>query len=132
MEKVININERLEIKKRKKQMQRYRGKIEAIHKLVHCSSCHQKCAMCGHQIGHKNSPDHSQAANFGIKFCEDCQGEFEEFISESRGKKRSQIFWHNQEWRHMWSSWLKYRQAINGFLDSPEFKLLSKEFETQS
>ena len=132
MEKVVNIKERIESKNQKKQLAKYRGKIESIQKLIQCSSCHFRCAMCGQHRGDEDSAFSAPSSPSGLKFCEDCQGEFEEFLSISSRGKRPKVFWHNKEWVHMWSAWLNYRRAMNGFLNSSEFKLLLEEFDTDS
>ena len=31
----------------------------------------------------------------------------------------------------MWSAWLSYQQAIDDFMDSPEFNVLLEELDTQ-
>ena len=132
MEKIVNIKERIESKKQKKQLAKYRGKIEAIKELIQCASCHFRCAMCGQLTDVKDPASGAPSSPLGLKFCEDCQGEFEEFLSISSRGKRPKVFWHNKEWVHMWSAWLNYRRAMNGFLNSPEFKLLLEEFDTDS
>ena len=132
MEKVINIEERLEHKKQKKQLEQNRGKIEAIQKIVRCSSCHFRCVMCGHHLQDSDSSDSSPSSSFGFAFCKNCGAEFEDFLAVSRGKSRPDVLWHNREWLKMWSAWLDYRQAMNGFVDSPEFKSLLEEIDKQS
>ena len=65
-------------------------------------------------------------------FCDNCREEFEDFISSSKGKKHHRVFWHNKEWKEMWSAWLNYKQAIADFINSREFKLLLEELDNQS
>lgn len=124
MKKIISFEERIEHKRQKERLEQYRGKIETIQKVLHCSSCHLKCAMCGSQIDGSVShvPGH-----LGLQFCQCCKEEFEEFLAIRKGQKESDLFWHNKEWREMWSSWLEYRKAMSAFLRSAEFKLLLEE-----
>jgi transcription elongation factor Elf1 len=122
MDKVVNIEERIEGQKQKKQLERHRGKIEAIQKLIQCTSCHMRCAMCGHHL--KDA--------FAFAFCENCRDEFDDFLSISKGEKPPDVFWHNKEWIDMLSAWLNYRQAVNGFMNSPEFRLLLEELDPES
>jgi len=120
MDKIVSIRDRIESKKQKNQIAQNRQKIEAIQKVIQCSFCHFRCAMCGHHIKVTDSlPDSSP----GYAFCEQCRGEYEDFLSISRGE-HSDVFWHNKEWVNMWSSWIKYRQGMTGFINSREFKLL--------
>jgi hypothetical protein len=132
MNKIFHIDERRERKKERSQLERYRGKIEATQRLIQCMSCQMRCAICGHHLEGANSPADSLSCSLGLSFCESCKGEFEEFLSISKGDKRPDVFWHNKEWINMFSAWLNYRQALNGFVNSPEFKLLVKEIETES
>jgi hypothetical protein len=131
MDKVVDIKKRIESKKQKRQLKQYRGKMAAIQKIIQCSSCHHRCAMCGLYLRSTDSPRDSSPSSLGYTFCESCRGEFEDFETTFRGKKPSDLFWHNKEWEKMWSVWLSYRRAITGFKDSPEFKLLLEDLDTQ-
>jgi len=87
--------------------------------------------MCGLYLKPGDSTNHSHSTQSEYTFCENCKGEFEEFLAISRGEKQPHLFWHNEEWMNMWSTWLNHRKAINRFIDSPEFKLLLEEIGTQ-
>jgi hypothetical protein len=126
MDKIVSLKDRIEHKQKRIQRERYRGKIGTLKKIIQCSSCQHKCAMCGLQIDEGRSPTVPHPP-IGMMLCECCRDEFEDFLSSTRGKKRNDIFWHNQEWKKMWSAWLNYRKAINEFTDSPEFRLLLEE-----
>lgn len=132
MEKVVSIREKLKRREQNRQLKRYRGKIKVIQKVAQCSSCHLKCAMCGQYLDESDFPsDNPETSVHEYIFCEDCQGEYEDFLSFSKGMKNPKVFWHNKEWAKMWSAWLDYQQAINGFVDSREFRLLIEEQNTQ-
>ena len=131
MDKIVNIEKRIESRKQKKKLKEHRGKIVAIQKIVQCSSCHLRCAMCGVYLKEVDSPSDS-VPTLEHTFCNGCRGEFEDYCSVFKDKKPSDIFWHNKEWENMWSAWLHYRKAITGFMNSPEFKLLLEELKTQS
>ena len=126
-DKIVSLRERLENKKQKEQLEQYRGKVETVQKMIQCSSCHVRCAMCGHHVKAKDASTHPHTSSLGLTFCASCKREFEDFLSISRGKEKSEVFWHNKEWIKMWSAWLNYRQAMTAFVDSPEFKLLLEE-----
>ena len=130
MKKVVNIEGRIESKKQKRQLELYRVKVDAIKKVIHCSSCHFKCAMCGLQVRETDS-SYNSISSLGYTFCESCRGEFEDFLSISRGEKSPDLFWQNKEWISMWAAWLKYQETIAGFMNSSEFKLLLKELDSQ-
>ncbi len=130
MNKVLNITSRLEDKKRKHQIEIYRDKIETVQRFVQCSSCHFKCAMCGHHFENTESiypPSSSPSPGFYL--CESCRAEFEDFLKITSGKKGSDVFWHNKEWVKLWSSWLDFRQAIGDFKNSAEFEQITKNFD---
>jgi len=131
MEKIVNIQGRIESKKQKEQLRLKRGKIEAIQKVIQCSSCQLRCAMCGLHIKVTES-HHDSDSPFEHSFCDSCRGEFEDFLSVSKGEKHSDVFWHNDAWVHMWKAWVNYRKAITGFINSPEFKLLVEELNKQA
>lgn len=120
MDKIVNIRDRIESQRQKKQIEQNRQKIDAIQKVIQCSLCHFRCAMCGLHIKATDFPPHSSP---GYAFCEQCRGEYEAFLAISKGE-HSDVFWHNKEWVNMWSAWIKYRQAMTSFINSPEFKLL--------
>ena len=130
MDKIVNLEERIEDREKKKQLKQYRGKIETLKKIIQCTSCHFKCAMCGLQMEARCPSREAHLAPIGLILCESCRDEFEDFLSTSRGVNRSDIFWHNQEWKDMWSAWLKYRKSINTFMDSSEFRLLLEEINS--
>jgi hypothetical protein len=124
MNKIIDMQEKIEGKKQKEQLDKYRGRVETIQKIVQCSSCHLRCAMCGLQV---SVADPADKTPFGFTLCEGCKSEFEEYVAISRAKKTPDVFWHNREWLEIWSAWLSYRKAINAFTASREFKLLVEE-----
>ena len=129
MDKIVNIEKRLEKKKRKEHLERYRNKIRSLQRSIQCSSCHLRCAMCGFHIEAKAASDQNFKLSHGFALCEDCRVEFEDFISLSRDGVSSELFWHNTEWREMWSAWLRYRDALKAFIASPEFNLMLDELD---
>jgi hypothetical protein len=126
MKKIISLEERIEDKRQKELLEQYRGKIETIQKILQCSSCHMKCAMCGAQI---DGPGTGCQVHSGLQFCDCCGEEFQEFLAIKKGQKEPHLFWHNQEWKEMWSTWLDYRRAMSAFLRSAEFRLLQEELK---
>jgi len=94
-------------------------------KMIQCSSCYFRCAMCGMPVERSSAVKSSP----GLTFCEGCRQEFEEYQDISRGKKQPELFWHNKEWQNIWSSWLGYRRALSEFMKSRGFKLLIEEMD---
>lgn len=122
MEKILNITGRIEEKKQKQQAESYRNKIETAQRIVRCSSCHFRCAMCGYHLESSDRSSSQVLSHLDLCLCENCRNDFEEFLSMRNGKKESDIPWHNKAWLKLWSSWVDYQQAIREFSDSDEFK----------
>ena len=126
MEKVLSITARLEAKRRKQQVEAYREKFEAVQRVLQCSACHFKCAMCGrHQkVAESSGPPPTDPIESTL--CESCRSEFEAFkkISEE-GRSGPDVFWHNDEWVELWACWLDYQRAINKFRNSFDLKQLT-------
>ncbi|MFC1532949.1 hypothetical protein ACFLZG_07270 [Thermodesulfobacteriota bacterium] len=131
MEKIVNIRERIENRKNKNRLKQYQNKIDAIQKVTQCSSCNLKCAMCGKYLDVKDPFYDPDTSDCEYTFCESCGGEFEDFLSLSKGEENPQVFWHNKEWKKMWSAWLSYQQAIDDFMDTQEYKIMLEELDTQ-
>jgi hypothetical protein len=130
MTKIVDIHDQLERKKKKEHMEKYRGRLDSMQKIIQCSSCRFRCAMCGTQVP---PPGGTPARTpLGLSFCGDCMAEFEEFVSVTKGKKPPEVFWHNQEWIEVWRAWLDYRKAISAFVASKEYTLLLEEPDSDS
>ncbi len=132
MKKIIHLEKEIESRRQKERLEHYRGKMETIQKILQCSSCHLRCAMCGVQIEGTDSTCHSHPATSGLQFCDCCREEFLEYLSIAKGEREPTLFWHNREWKTMWSAWLEYRKAMTAFLRSTEFKLLLEELDNPS
>jgi len=129
MTKIVDIHDQLQKKKKKENLEKYRGRLYSIQKVIQCSSCRFRCAMCGAQV---TSGESAAPTPFGLSFCGDCRAEFEEFVSVTKGRKPPEVFWHNQEWIEVWTAWLDFRKAISAFVASKEYNLLLEELESDS
>jgi len=126
MEKVLNITARLEKKRQKEQVEAYRDKFEAMQRVLQCSACHFKCAMCGRHIKGADSSGPPLSGTVDSNLCESCRSEFDAFQKISKeGRSGSDIFWHNDEWIELWARWLDYRRSISKFRNSFDFKNLT-------
>ena len=126
MEKVLNITARLEDKRRKEQVEAYRDKFEAVQRVLQCSACHFKCAMCNRHI-EKSDPSNSPASPLPeFNLCESCRSEFEAFQKLSQeDQAEPDVFWHNSEWIELWRCWLDYQRSIEKFRNSFDLKKLT-------
>ena len=91
MTKIVDIHDQLQKKKKKENLEKYRGRLYSIQKVIQCSSCRFRCAMCGTQV---TSEESAAPTPFGLSFCGDCRAEFEEFVSVTKGRKPPEVFWH--------------------------------------
>lgn len=131
MEKIINIRERLESQKHEVRRKKHQKKIDTLRRITQCSSCRFKCAMCGQYLDDADLYEGSESSDYGYSFCESCREEFEDFLAVYGKEQNSEVFWHNKEWKRMWSAWLNYRKAVSDFLDSREFDVLLNELDNQ-
>ena len=105
----------------------HRQKAEALQRIVRCSSCQLSCAMCGSHFDVPDTVCPPAPPYPEITLCDSCREEYNDFMSVSKGKKGSDIFWHNTEWVNLWASWLEFHKAIEGFRNSKEYRELIKK-----
>ena len=129
MTKIVDIHDQIQKKKKKEHLEKVKGRSDSIQKIVQCSSCRFRCAMCGIQV---TAGEVAERTPFGLSLCADCMAEFEEFVSMTKGEKAPEVFWHNHEWVEVWRAWLDYRKAISAFSASKEYKLLLEELNSDS
>ncbi|MCD4715769.1 MAG: hypothetical protein K8R45_03385 [Desulfobacterales bacterium] len=122
MTKVLNIEDRLEEKKRKKEVYDHRHKLGTLQRVVQCASCHFRCAMCSYHLEASDSPYPPNSSSADFHLCESCRSEFEDFLKMKDPNEGSHIPWHNKEWKKMWSVWIDYQQAIREFRNSEGYK----------
>jgi len=126
MEKVLDITDRLEDKRRKKQIETYRDKFEAVQRILQCSACHFKCSMCGRQMKGPELSNPPSPTLADSNLCKSCRSEFEDFLKISEeGQNGTNIFWHNKEWMGFWSSWLEHQKSMVRFRNSINFNRLT-------
>jgi len=127
MEKVLSITSRLKDRKRKEQVEEYRDRFEAIQRILQCSACQYKCAMCNRHIDRPDPSDTPPSLPTEFSLCESCRSEFEAFIEASQeGTVEPDVFWHNAEWIELWTCWINYQRSINNFRNSFEFNKLNE------
>lgn len=128
MEKVLNITSRLEHKRRKEQAEEYRDRFQAVQRVLQCSACQYKCAMCNWHIDRSDPSDPPKPSSpTEFTLCESCRAEFEAFRKASQeGSLESDVFWHNKEWLELWRSWLNYQRSIEKFRNSFDFNNISE------
>jgi hypothetical protein len=128
MSKVVCITNQLEKKKLKERTRDLKQKVETVQRIVHCSSCRYRCAMCGLHCEVAHKPATAASPHYPFRLCNNCRSEYEDFLRMARGKEKSRVPWHNDEWMNLWSAWLEYQKALRSFEDSAEFSQLTREF----
>lgn len=127
MDNILNIEDLLQTRRRRRELESKTRRIQALRNLVQCTSCRFRCAMCGCRIG----SDDMQPASFqGLDFvlCENCKTDFDDYKAVVEKKRLPDCFWHNDEWVALWSSWIRYQRAMRSFMNSEEFKQLMHSF----
>lgn len=127
MEKVLSITARLHDKKRKAQVEEYRDRFEAIQRVLQCSACQYKCAMCNRHIERSDSSNPPPSSPGEFSLCDSCRSEFEAFKEASqKGGAEADVFWHNREWIELWECWIKFQRSIDGFRNSLNFNKIAE------
>ncbi|HDR13893.1 MAG TPA: hypothetical protein ENN79_00110 [Desulfobacteraceae bacterium] len=127
MDNLLNIEDLLQTRRRRRELENKTRKVQALRKLVQCTSCRLRCAMCGCRV---DSGDMKTSGFEDLEFvlCESCRTDFDDYKAAFEKKRVSECFWHNKEWMALWSSWIGYQRSIRGFIDSEEFKQLMNSF----
>lgn len=131
MGKIFKLQDRILRKEHRETLKVYRERVETVRKVVQCSSCHYRCAMCGAQLQTTDTWRRPVLSAPGIIFCEGCRKEFDDYIAISRGEREPHVFWHNQAWLDMWTAWLRYKKTVSRFIDTPEFGFLMEELDAE-
>ncbi|MFO8090249.1 MAG: hypothetical protein R6U13_10465 [Desulfatiglandaceae bacterium] len=127
MDNILNIEDLLQTRRRRRELETKTRKVQAVRKLVQCTSCRFRCAMCGGRV----EVDDMQPVKFeelDFVLCENCKTDFDDYKAVVEKKLSSDCFWHNKEWVALWSSWIGYQRAIRSFKNSKEFKQLMHAF----
>ncbi len=125
MDKVLSIEERLQANRRQRELKAGSHKIEAVRKLVQCTSCRMRCAMCGCQVD-DDDPRPSRFGELNFQLCASCRADFDDYKAMADGREVPELFWRNEQWADLWASWLEYQRAIKDFINSDGFKELMK------
>jgi hypothetical protein len=125
MDNVLNIEDRLQANRRRRELETKSHKVEAVRKLVQCTSCRLRCSMCGCQLGGQNLQP-SRFGDLDFALCASCRTDFDDYKAVVEGGQAPDLFWHNEQWMALWSSWTDYQRAIKNFMNSEGFKELMR------
>lgn len=125
MSKIINIQDHIELEKQKKLEEGQKRQVEAVRKVILCSSCRLRCSRCGVQVATPTFCPFCSDLTFNL--CPTCAEEYDEYKRSLDGLKSKDIPWHNQEWEEMWQRWLEYQKALKKYQQSREIRELLKK-----
>ena len=125
MDKVLNLTHRLQDKRRKEQIEVYREKFDTVQRILHCSGCQYKCAMCGYHIETTDAETPTSRRDTEFNLCDSCASEYEDFKRRKQGKMDDAgPFWHTDDWMAFWTAWCEYQRSINRFRHTFNLKQL--------
>ena len=125
MSKVIEIENRLELEKRKKKEAERRRNLAPLLHFLQCVCCRMKCWRCGSQVDVAAQPEPDSRIPFSL--CKSCHEEYSAYEGTQVDGETDPKLWHNQEWKLMWEKWIEYQQAIRNFQQSEEIRELFRE-----
>lgn len=128
MSNVIEIENRLRSARRQKEEAERLKKISVVRKFMECTQCMLKCSKCGAQMDLPEAVNRDTSTPY--RFCLNCQEEYEEYMKHQLGQANDTLYWYNREWQDIWRNWIEYQKALQNYKDSPEFKKLLRELQS--
>ena len=128
MGNIICLDEKIKCTRKKQDAIVRKRKLLAVRKIFRCTHCISKCEKCGVQIRAENKPT---APEFRVpySFCDSCSEEYIEYIDTLTGKKDEALYWRNDAWMKVWSTWIEHQGAVDSYLKSKEFERLLDELK---
>ena len=80
------------------------------------------------RFGRKTGPRFRNSGS-PYSFCDSCSEEYIEYIDTLKGKKDEALYWHNDAWMKVWSTWIEHQGAVDSYLKSKEFEQLLNELK---
>ena len=125
---IISLYEKLKGTRKKQNAIIRKRKLLAVRKIFRCTHCVSKCEKCGVQMAADNHP---KVPGYRVlyNFCDSCSEEYVEYIETLKGNKNEALYWHNDAWMKVWSSWIEHQGAVDSYLKSKEFERLLDELK---
>jgi predicted RNA-binding Zn-ribbon protein involved in translation (DUF1610 family) len=130
MADIISLESKLKLSDKKREKLDRQRKMKMVQKMLRLSQSNAKCEKCGIRI----NPDSSTIQHHlrvPYHFCPDCSEEYIEYIEQLKGNGNPDNYWHNGVWQRVWRAWIDYRNTIDQFVRSKEFRRLLKETKPQ-
>ncbi|WP_213183599.1 hypothetical protein [Desulfosarcina cetonica] len=123
---VISLEKKRECTQDKREADIRKQKLLAVRKIFRCTHCMSKCEKCGIPITVDNRPK-IPAYRIPYTFCEGCAEEYVDYIDTLKGMGNKALYWHNDAWIKVWSTWIEHQGAVDSYMKSKEFERLLKE-----
>jgi hypothetical protein len=128
MANIISLTAKRKCSQEKKDAISRKRKLLAVRKIFRCTHCASKCEKCGVQVGAENRPT-LPAYRLPYAFCQSCAQEYVEYIEALKGNNDVTLYWHNDAWMKVWSTWIEHQGAVDSYLKSKEFEKLLNELK---
>ena len=128
MGNIISLDKKIKFTQQKQDAIVRKRKLLAVRKIFRCTHCAAKCEKCGVQITGENNPE-SPEFRVPYNFCGSCSEEYIDYIERLKGKQNEALYWHNDAWIKVWSTWIEHQGAVDSYLKSKAFQQLLDELK---
>jgi hypothetical protein len=118
LSKIRDLSSILEDRRRKEQLKLNTQRVDSLRRVLQCSLCCLRCSMCGAQMESKGNASCGCSAAETFILCPGCKAEFEDYARSLKGEPIEPLFWHNDDWKRFWSTWVSYQEALFSFRKS--------------
>jgi hypothetical protein len=132
LSKIHDLSGILEDRKKKEQLKLNTRRVESLRRVLQCSLCGFRCPLCGVQLEQTDTAScRCGDIQSPMNLCAGCRAEFEDYMRSLSSGKEGALFWHTDEWRRFWASWLSYQEALLAFRKSKTIKMFTETLKEQ-
>lgn len=118
----------IDLKRRRSKEDRIRRaraqrRAQAVASALACGCCPHRCAHCGLPVEEGVQP----MPETRFPLCGPCLEEYRAYKRREEGSDQAEAFWHTDQWRAAWRTWLEHMQAKEDFRRSAAFLQLMEE-----
>ena len=131
MADIISICDKLAQVRDRASASRDKHKRLAARQMYQCAACAAVCERCSTAIsgGCGCENDKHRDRRIPYRFCEDCAEEFVDYIERLQGRGDAALYWRDETWMEVWSTWINYRAALDRHFRSKAFARLLEELK---
>ena len=131
MADIISICDKLAQVRNKTSASLDKRKRQAVRQMYQCAGCAAVCERCSAAIaGGCNCGDEKlRDRRIPYRFCEDCAEEFVDYIERLQGRGDKALYWRDEIWMEVWSTWINHRAALDRHFRSKAFARLLDELK---